>query len=135
VDDPFQHQRASSIEQQLFAFNHASLGGQLLRQWNFPNNLLSAVEYHHLPAKAQAPLEQFLAQVVQLADLLSHFCIETEADEDNNVIEGIQIFLPNLTTCWRSMGMAWNDEHCTDWYRWLCKSREQSQAIMEIFAA
>ncbi len=132
---PFSTEERLSTEQHLFAFNHALLGGQLLRQWNFPNNLLSAVELHHVPAKAQAPLEQFLAQVVQLADLLSHFCIESDANEDNNVIDELPKFLPNLTSCWRSMGMAWNDEQFTDWYRWLCKSREQSHVIMEIFSA
>ena len=123
------------MEQQLFAFSHASLGGQLLRQWNFPENLLSAVEYHHTPLKAGAPLEQFLAQVIQLADLLSYLCIESDADEDRDVIDGLQIFLPDLPTRWRSMGMAWKDEHFTGWYRWLCKSREQSRAVREIFSA
>jgi putative nucleotidyltransferase with HDIG domain len=122
-------------EQQLFAFSHASLGGQLLRQWNFPENLLSAVEYHHAPIKAQAPLEQFLAQVIQLADLLSYLCIESDADEDRDVINGLEIFLPDLPARWRSMGMAWNDEHFTGWYRWLCKSREQSRGVREIFTA
>lgn len=131
----FSTEERLSIEQNLFDHNHASIGGQLLRQWNFPINLLSAVEHHHQPANAKAPLEQFLANVVQLADLLSHFCIESEANRENNVTDGLQIFLPNLITCWRGMGMAWNDEHFTNWYRWLCDSREQSQAIMEIFAA
>ncbi|MGD9948163.1 MAG: HDOD domain-containing protein [Desulfobulbus sp.] len=131
----FSTEESLAIEQHLFAFNHASLGGQLLRQWDFPNNLLSAVEHHHIPAKAQAPLEQFLAHVVQLADLLSHLCIESDANEENNVIDELQKSLPHLTPCWRSMGMTWNDEHFTDWYRWLCQSREQSRAIMEIFSA
>ena len=132
---PFSIEERLAIEQHLFAFNHASLGGQLLRQWNFPNSLLSAVEHHHVPAKAQTPLEQSWAHIVQLADLLSHFCIESDANEDADVIDGLQKNLPELTSCWRSTGMTWNDEHFTDWYRWLCKSREQSHAIMEIFSA
>ncbi len=130
----FSTEERLAIEQHLFAFNHASLGGQLLRQWNFPNNLLSALEHHHVPAKAQSHHERSLAHVVQLADLLSHFCIESDANEDNNVIDELPKFLPDLTSCWRNTGMSWNDEHFTDWYRWLCKSREQSHAIMEIFS-
>ena len=124
-----------ATEQQLFAFNHASLGEQLLRQWNFPENLLSAVEFHHTPAMAQAPLEQFLAQVIQLADLLSYLCIESDTNEDADVINGLQVFLPDLITRWRSMGMTWSEEHFTNWYRWLCKSREQSRVIREILSA
>ncbi len=123
-----------SMERQLFTFDHASLGGQLLRKWNFPENLLSAVEYHHWPAQAQAPLERFLAQVVQLADVLSSFCLEDDANEDCRLIERLQVFLPDFTLRWRSMGMAWHDEHFTDWYHWLCTNRAESCALMEIFA-
>ncbi len=130
----FSTQERLATEHLLFAFDHASLGGQLLRQWNFPDNLLSAVEHHHVPTNAKAPLEQFLALVVQLADLLSYFCIEGEAAKDSEVINGLHASLPDLTTCWRSMGLAWKDEHLTDWYNWLCKSREQSRSIREIFS-
>lgn len=122
-----------AVEQERFGFSHAAVGGQLLRQWSFPDNLLAAVEYHHVPATA--PNEQFLVQVVQLADLLSFICIESGTDQDNNVHAGLQLFLPDLTARWRGMGMAWNDGHCTHWYSWLCKSREQSSSIREIFTA
>jgi hypothetical protein len=109
------------------------VGGQLLGQWHFPDTLLAAVEYHHLPAKA--PGKQFFAQVIQLADLLSFFCIESEAGQGDDVIAHLQLFLPDLMTRWRGMGIAWNDEHCRHWYSWLCTNREQSGTIRGIFSA
>lgn len=130
---PFSTEERLAAEQQLFIFNHATVGGQLLGQWSFPDTLLAAVEYHHLPAKASG--KQFFAQMIQLADLLSFFCIESEAGQDDDVIAKLQLFLPDLITRWRGMGMAWNDEHCRHWYSWLCKSREQSGTIREIFSA
>lgn len=130
---PFSTEERLAAEQRLFAFNHATVGGQLLGQWHFPDNLVAAVAYHHLPAKA--PGAQLFAQVIQLADLLSFFCIESEAGQGDDVIAGLQLFLPGLMRRWRGMGMAWNDEHCRHWYDRLCRSREQSGAIREILSA
>jgi putative nucleotidyltransferase with HDIG domain len=129
---PFSTEERLAAEQRLFAFNHATVGGQLLGQWNFPENLLTAVEYHHLPAKA--PEKRFFAQVIQLADLLSFFCIESEAGPEDDVIAMLQGFQPDLITRWRGLGLAWNDEHCRHWYSWLCKSREQSSTLRESFS-
>jgi HD-like signal output (HDOD) protein len=128
---PFSSEERLTSEQHSFAFNHAAVGGMLLRQWNFPNNLLAAVEYHHLPA--QAPNEQVFAQIIQLADLLSFLCIEGKTDPDNTVIARLQLFLPDLITHWNSINLGWNNGDCIDWYTWLCNCREQSSSIKEIF--
>ncbi len=120
-----------AAEQQSFAFSHAAVGGLLLRQWNFPDNLLAAVEYHHLPA--EAPNERIFAQIVQLADLFSFLCIKGAADQDDKVIARLEALLPDLISHWRSMGMGWDNAQCIDWYNWLCQNREQSSSIKEIF--
>ena len=120
-------------EYRRFGFNHAAVGGQLLRQWNFPENLLAAVEHHHRPAKA--PLEQHIAQVIQLADLLSHFSLEDGIDADASPTSRLQTFLPDLITRWRGMGLAWDDERLEFWQTWLFASREQSRSIRSIFSA
>jgi HD-like signal output (HDOD) protein len=127
----FSSEERLADEQQSFAFNHAAVGGLLLKQWNFPDNLLAAVEYHHLPA--EAPAAQIFAQIVQLADLLSSLCIAGESDQDETVIAKLQLFLPDLIAHWRSIGMDWDNEDCIDWYSWLCTNRDQSSSIKEIF--
>ncbi|WP_319762244.1 HDOD domain-containing protein [Maridesulfovibrio sp.] len=39
-------------EKVVAGFDHAELGGMLLRKWNLPFSLVNAVLYHHTPAKA-----------------------------------------------------------------------------------
>lgn len=40
------------VEQEMFGFDHAEIGGELLELWNLPASLLSAVRYHHEPEQA-----------------------------------------------------------------------------------
>ena len=49
---------------------HAEIGGRVLARWNFPDNLVNAVRYHHDPAQAR-PHEQ-LASYVHLGDIIAH---------------------------------------------------------------
>ena len=40
------------VEQKLLGFDHAQVGGRLLERWNFPVELVQAVQFHHDPAAA-----------------------------------------------------------------------------------
>lgn len=42
------------IEQDLFGFNHAEVGGELMKAWNMPETLFESVAYHHTPRRAEA---------------------------------------------------------------------------------
>jgi putative nucleotidyltransferase with HDIG domain len=55
-----------TLEQALFGFDHAELGSEMARRWNFPEPLIAAIRYHHNPAEAgeYAPL----AAAVHVAD-------------------------------------------------------------------
>ena len=57
-------------EKAVLGVDHAEVGAHLLVRWNFPENLVSAVRYHHHPRKA-APHEA-LAACVHLGDVVSH---------------------------------------------------------------
>lgn len=39
-----------SVETDLFGFNHAQVGAEVMRLWNLPPHLVGAVKYHHEPA-------------------------------------------------------------------------------------
>jgi HD-like signal output (HDOD) protein len=41
-----------AVELTLFGFDHARFGGSLLKKWNFPSTLTTAVLHHHSPEKA-----------------------------------------------------------------------------------
>jgi putative nucleotidyltransferase with HDIG domain len=57
-------------EKTVLGVDHAEIGGRVLEEWKFPENLVSAVRHHHDPAQAR-PHEQ-LAAYVHLGDLIAH---------------------------------------------------------------
>jgi HD-like signal output (HDOD) protein len=56
-------------ERDVLGFDHAVIGGTLLRKWKLPLILEHAVGYHHIPLVSQHPLE---ASLVCLADILTN---------------------------------------------------------------
>lgn len=55
-------------ERKQLGFDHAELGGALLREWKIPTNIIDPVSWHHQPLRAeQFPLE---AAIVHLADII-----------------------------------------------------------------
>ncbi|MBF0558066.1 MAG: HDOD domain-containing protein [Nitrospirae bacterium] len=57
-------------ERERLGFDHADVGGLLLKEWKLPQNLTEAVAYHHNPDKAsQYPVE---AAAIHIADILAH---------------------------------------------------------------
>jgi putative nucleotidyltransferase with HDIG domain len=63
-------QSFAEAEKALLGVEHAEVGGRLLSRWNFPEDLVKAVWYHHNPADAYP--HQQLAGYVYLADLVAH---------------------------------------------------------------
>ena len=79
---------SSKREKAILGVEHAEIGGRVLAQWNFPENLVNAVRHHHNPAQAR-PHEQ-LAAYVHLGDIIAHclgqaqgyesFAVRTQAE-------------------------------------------------------
>lgn len=55
-------------EQDVIGFTHAEVGGLLMREWKFPDELTRLAAHHHNPLHCAAPLE---ASVIHVADMLS----------------------------------------------------------------
>ncbi len=55
-------------EEKVLGFDHAAIGEALLRSWNYPSNLISAVRNHHCPMMAGA--FQLEASIVHVADVI-----------------------------------------------------------------
>ena len=60
----------SSVEQFVFIIDHAELGGELMRRWNLPPDVVAAVRFHH--DLASAPPCEHLTAAVQLGDMIAH---------------------------------------------------------------
>jgi len=68
------------VERETFGFDHALLGGLLLKVWKLPPQLVDATYYHHTPSKSMSyPIE---ASYVHIANLLvSMLCLGTSGDK------------------------------------------------------
>ena len=55
-------------ESSVLGFDHAAIGGELLKSWNYPVNLVNAVTFHHHPISAG--IFQLEASVVHVSDFL-----------------------------------------------------------------
>lgn len=58
------------IERQHLGFDHAAVGGELLRHWNLPPHLCDAVAWHHAPRSAK--LHEPMAALVHVADVFAN---------------------------------------------------------------
>ncbi len=59
-----------AVEQELFGYDHAEVGGCLLNSWGLPVQLEEAVASHHLPQRAVR--NPMLSSVVHIADVVVH---------------------------------------------------------------
>jgi len=54
-------------EQAILGFDHAEVGGELLKEWNMPESLCNAVKYHHRPRAAMEPtIEICIAHIANI---------------------------------------------------------------------
>ncbi len=65
-------------EQEVMGFDHAKVGGELLRDWRLPETIIDATEFHHEPSKAE--LSPLGASIVHIADVIA---VNVEMDENS----------------------------------------------------
>lgn len=58
------------VEKDVLGFDHAKLGAMLLKKWKLPEDVVSAVYYHHMPSIASANIVG--PAIIHIADMLSH---------------------------------------------------------------
>lgn len=86
------------VEQEKLDFNHAELGGALLKKWKIPASIGEPVAFHHNPGSA----EQFRLEtaLIHLADII---CQAVEFGQ------GAELSVPPLDeTAWERLGLSPN---------------------------
>ena len=83
------------LEIDAFGFDHATLGGELLRHWKLPESLVEPVSYHHCPADASNYPQETAA--VSLANAIAN-TIEPPYSADDD--------LPIDTSIWGTLGLG-----------------------------
>lgn len=61
-------------EQDIMGFDHAAVGGEILRKWKLPEQLQEAVEFHHTPSRAaRFPRDTALVHIADVvAEAMQH---------------------------------------------------------------
>jgi putative nucleotidyltransferase with HDIG domain len=82
-------------ERAMLGFDHATLGGMLLRRWRFPENLEQAVRRHH---GGPTPMGQLMPAMVHLADAAANALLLGSSGE---------IYVPPLSpAAWTTLGLT-----------------------------
>lgn len=119
-------------ELRMFSFTHDMLGGRLLRKWLFPENLISAVAYHHRPGNAGS--EKALAQIIQLADVLSYYSCNRDLLEENDILTAVHTSLSDVQTHWHGCGVPLKNKVISDCFDWLVDNQQQGSRLEEAFS-
>lgn len=120
-------------ELKMFSFTHDMVGGQLLRKWFFPENLITAVAYHHRPGEADK--DKGLAHIIQLADLLSFYCCNQELLGDDDILTAVQSSLPEIRPQWQTLGLPLDNDVINGWFNWLLDNHKQGDNLQEAFSS
>ena len=62
--------KLAQLEKEAYGYDHADVGGELMRIWNLPEALQEATKYHHNPTMAKNAV--FETAVLHLADALAN---------------------------------------------------------------
>ena len=115
-----------------FCFTHDLVGGQLLKKWLFPDNLIAAVANHHRPGEEVE--EKIVGYIIQLADLLSFYCCNQESLGDDDILTVIRNSLPLIRGQWRNLGIPVKNDTIAGWFNWLLDNYEQGSNLKEAFS-
>ena len=84
----------TASEMNTFGFNHAEVGAELARRWNFPQLIQDAIRYHNEPLK-QEPFQP-MAALVHLGEYIIHHL--EMGDEPSELIGNIPLALTDKLT-------------------------------------
>jgi putative nucleotidyltransferase with HDIG domain len=120
-------------EQQTFAITHEIVGAQLLRHWQFPDNLIAALHYHHTPNSS--PLLQGYPLVIQLADFLSYMYIQPESPDEQTLKTALHAHLPDFEDQWRKQNLPWEEITLESLFAWVKVDGRHGSGILVFLAS
>lgn len=111
-------------EQEVFGFDHATVGALLTETWNLPMELTSIIKHHHQPELS--PIFYTEARLIYIADHLAHF-MESQKDKKLVSLDALPILIYEYLTDM--------DISIEEFLTLLEDIKEQSQAIESIICS
>lgn len=117
-------------EKETFKVTHDQIGSRLLQRWQFPNALINALYYHHVPRKAEKSMG--FPMIIQMADFLAHMNGEQERPDEQTLKTVLDDYLPDFVEQWQGLKLPWEDITLETWFAWVKVDREHGGAILDI---
>lgn len=116
-----------------YGTGHDDVGLELATRWALPEELASAIGYHHRPE--QAPSHKQHPLIVQVADILSLMYCCSDINDPKDVESIFFDFLPDTYATWKANGLPLSPRNLGDWYVTLQNSRENDPQLMNSLGA
>ncbi len=121
---------AFEAEKSVFEIIHDEVGMKLLKKWLFPENLITAVGFHHHPLEADK--KSPFPIIIHVADILAHVYEMQEEDEEDNSLDS-ELFYSDIVTLSRSFGIDWNVSDLSRFQLALAESIRKEADTMKLF--
>ena len=120
------------IEKKQFGIDHCETGILLLTRWMFPEQLITAVGYHHQPEKSTNHTLHTL--IIQISDLLSIILNHDDA-KPKELYPQFTALIPNGPAMWEQNNITIDEETLQKWLEGLLDSIEKDSAILNVFTS
>lgn len=120
-------------EERIFAVCHDRVGLQLAEKWLLPQQLVTAIGYHHHPR--EAPFCRKYPIIIQVADILALMHGNADILKSEDVIKIFDDFFPETALLWKDNHLPWDINEVGTWFARLKRSREKDHSILNIFAS
>ncbi|BHH81739.1 HDOD domain-containing protein [Desulforhopalus sp. 52FAK] len=122
------HFQAMGTEIEEYGTAHDVVGLELAKRWNLPEQLTSAIGYHHNPDKA--PCHKKHPLIIQVADMLSLMYCCSEITDPEDVEHIFYDFLPGTYDLWKNNGLPLEPKNLGVWYETLQETREHDPQLL-----
>ena len=91
--------RLLDVETEVYGFDHAEVGAALARRWNYPEDIVDALAWHHAPARGKPG---GLAAIVHYADAIAQ-ALDLEEAENGQIPRLQQSSIDQLGLDWQAL--------------------------------
>ena len=119
-------------EKSTLGVTHDELGMMLLKRWMFPENLITAVGFHHRPHEAKK--HALFSLVVYISDLVAHLSEAPDSGEDGALLHDA-LSAPEIVKMSRSHGLEWNASAVDKLREKLVRRKEEEAGTLSLFVS
>lgn len=121
---------AFETEKKVIGMTHDEVGMRLLKKWMFPENLMTAIGFHH--RLRETDNKSLLPVVTHIADIFAHlYEMQTAVEEDDPL--KAETFFPDIIKVAQSYGIEWDESDLNRLQQALAESIEKEAVTFSLF--